>query len=160
MGLHIILIANLSQSASSPSFSAGSSLLAAISSFMGIFILRLPLVNVFSLMAVNSVFWIAGPAFHISSRNTISADGRYPSITRSYTSSVFRRLILTGPKISSGVENLDMRYSKHEAPTKASFNLRATIDFAIPGGPNKAMFSPAIAASRPSLISNSFSYRL
>ena len=65
--------------------------------------------------------------------------------------------MLTGPKISSGVENLDIRYSNEAALRKAIFSLLATIDFATPGGPSSMMLSPARAASSDRLISVSFS---
>ena len=71
-----ILMTNRSQSASSPSPLAGNSLLAATRSFRGRCISRLPLRKIFSLITVRSVFWIAGPAFQISSRKTTSAVGR------------------------------------------------------------------------------------
>ncbi len=66
--------------------------------------------------------------------------------------------MLIGPNISSGVENRDMRYSKDAAPLKASFNRRATIDFATPGGPNNNMLSPARAAKSARAVSVFFSY--
>ena len=53
-------------------------------------------------MAVSNEFCMAGPAFHISSRNTTLAVGRYPSMARSYLSNSLSRLILIGPNISSG----------------------------------------------------------
>ena len=71
-----ILMTNRSQSASSPSPLAGNSLLAATRSFRGRCISRLPFLKIFSLITVRSVFWIAGPAFQISSRKTTSAVGR------------------------------------------------------------------------------------
>ena len=151
------LIMKRSQSASSPSPCAGSSLLAATSNFNGSLISLSPLRNSFSLMTVSSVFCIAGPAFHISSRNTTSAVGRYPSMLRSYLSESFNLLILTGPKISSGVENLDIRYSNDFASLNANFSRLATIDFATPGGPSNMMLSPASAARRDKASSVSFS---
>lgn len=66
--------------------------------------------------------------------------------------------MLTGPKISSGVENRDMRYSKERALAKASFSLLAIIDFATPGGPSSKMLSPERAASSARLISVCLSY--
>ena len=65
--------------------------------------------------------------------------------------------MLTGPKISSGVENRDIRYSNDRAPLKAHFSRLATIDLATPGGPSRIMLSPASAAHRASAISLSFS---
>ncbi len=65
-----------SHNASRPSPRAGNSLLAATSSFSGRRTSCRPLRNSRSLMAVSSVFWMAGPAFQISSRNTTSAVGR------------------------------------------------------------------------------------
>ena len=102
--------------------------------------------------------WAMVYCIHISSRNTTSAVGRYPSTARSYLSDSFRRLMLTGPKISSGVEKRDIRYSNALASTKALFNRRATIDFATPGGPSNKILSPAKAASKDKPISASFSY--
>ena len=61
--------------------------------------------------------------------------------------------MLMGPKISSGVENLDIRYSNEEASVKAVFIRRAIIDFATPGGPSRRMLSPERAASKAMLIS-------
>lgn len=78
-------------------------------------------------------------------------------MARSYLSFSFNRDMLTGPNISSGVENRDMRYSNDRAPEKAEVSRCATIDLAIPGGPNKIILSPAIAASNAILISVSFS---
>ena len=101
---------------------------------------------------------MAGPAFHISSRKTTSAVGRYPFTACSYLSDSFKRLMLTGPNISSGVEKRDIRYSNALASTKALFNRRATIDFATPGGPSNKILSPAKAASKDKPISASFSY--
>ena len=152
------LIMKRSQSASSPSPCVGSSLLAATSNFKGSLISLSPLRNNFSLMTVSSVFCIAGPAFHISSRNTTSAVGRYPSMLRSYLSESFNLLILTGPNISSGVEKRDIRYSNDFASLNADFNRLATIDFATPGGPSRMMLSPASAARRDKANSVSFSY--
>ena len=146
-----------SHKASKPSPWAGSSLLAATNSFKGSFNSLSPLRKSFSLITVSNVFCIAGPAFHISSRKTTSAVGKYPSVTHSYLSDSLRRLILTGPNISSGVEKRDIRYSKASALTKASFNRRATMDLATPGGPRSRMLSPARAASKDKLISVSFS---
>ena len=101
---------------------------------------------------------MAGPAFQISSRNTTSAVGRYPSTIRSYVSSSFSFEMDTGPKISSGVLNLDIRYSKALAPRKASFRRRATILLATPGGPSRKMLSPAMADSSERAMTCSFSY--
>ena len=66
----------------------------------------------------------------------------------------------TGPKISSGVLNLDIKYSKALACLNANFNLRATILFATPGGPNKKILSPAMAESNDKAMTCSFSYTL
>src|SRR5574344_1123914 len=66
--------------------------------------------------------------------------------------------MLTGPKISSGVEKRDIRYSKLCASLKANFNRRAIILLATPGGPNKMILSPAKAANKARAISDSFSY--
>ena len=149
---------NLSHKASSPSPRAGNSLLAATRSFRGSLISFLPFLKSFSLITVSNEFCIAGPAFHISSRNTTSELGKYPSVARSYISLFFSREIDTGPNISSGVENLDMRYSNDRALRNALFSLRATMLFATPGGPRRIILSPAIAARRDRLISESFSY--
>ena len=108
-------------------------------------------------MAVSNEFCMAGPAFHISSRNTTLAVGRYPSTARSYLSNSFRRLMLMGPNISSGVEKRDIRYSKAFASLNAAFRRRATIDLATPGGPNKRTLSPASAANNDKPNSVSFS---
>lgn len=98
-----------------------------------------------------------GPAFHISSKNTMSAWGRYPSVKRSYLSSFFNLEMETGPNISSGVENRDMRYSNALASLKTIFSRLATILLAVPGGPNRKMLSPAMAARSARLIMCSFS---
>ena len=145
--LETILTRNLSHSASNPSFSAGNSLLAAIKAFIGSRMILRPFWKIFSLIAVSKAFWIEGPAFHISSRKTTSAVGRKPSTTRSYLSSFFKREIDTGPNISSGVLKRDIRYSNDFPPRKISFNLLATRLFAVPGGPNKNILSPATAHS-------------
>ena len=79
-------------------------------------------------------------------------------MTRSYLSDDFSSEIDTGPKISSGVEKRDIRYSKLLALLKAAFSRLATIDFAIPGGPRMIMLSPAMAANSANAISVSFSY--
>ena len=79
-------------------------------------------------------------------------------MARSYLSDDFSSAIDTGPKISSGVENRDIRYSKLLAFLNAAFSLLATIDFATPGGPSMMMLSPATAASSDRATSVSFSY--
>ena len=149
---------NRSHRASSPSPWAGSSLLAAIRSFNGSLISRLPLRKIFSLSTVRREFWMAGPAFQISSRKTTSALGRYPSVIRSYCSLSLSLAILTGPNTSSGVEKRDIRYSKELASLNTFLIERAIMDFATPGGPRMSMLSPAIAANRASLSSHSLSY--
>ena len=149
---------NRSHSASSPSPWAGSSLLAAISNFNGSLISRLPLRKIFSFSTVRREFCMAGPAFQISSRKTTSALGRYPSVIRSYCSESLSLAILTGPNTSSGVENLDIRYSNELASLKTFLMERAIMDLATPGGPRIRILSPAIAASRANLSSHSLSY--
>ncbi|MDU3909534.1 MAG: hypothetical protein E7G86_07735 [Prevotella bivia] len=67
---------NLSHKASSPSSSAGNSLLAAIRAFMGNLIVAEPFWYMRSLMTVSKAFCMAGPAFHISSRKITEASGR------------------------------------------------------------------------------------
>ena len=49
-------------------------------SFSGTLTVLFPFLNVFSLQIVRSVLSIAGPAFHISSKNAISESGMYPSV--------------------------------------------------------------------------------
>ena len=66
--------------------------------------------------------------------------------------------ILMGPNISSGVENLDIRYSNPRASLKHDFSRLATIDFAVPGSPSIMILSPASAAISASATSVSFSY--
>ena len=157
MQRHTTRITKRSHRASSPSPWAGSSFEAATSNFSGKCSSLLPLRNNFSFSTVSSVFCMAGPAFHISSRNTTSAVGRNPSVALSYTSSDLSLAMLTGPNISSGVENLDIKYSNDVAPPKAFFSRRATIDFATPGGPSNKMLSPANAANSARAISVFFS---
>ena len=65
-----------SYSASRLLSASGSSFDAATSRRMGIFSSLAPLRNRRSLIAVSRVFRMAGPAFQISSRKTISASGR------------------------------------------------------------------------------------
>ena len=100
---------------------------------------------------------MAGPAFHISSRRTIVAVGKYPFVMRSYVSSSFNLDMETGPNISSGVLKRDIRYAKASASLKASLSLRASRLLATPGGPYRKMLSPAIADSRESAMVCSFS---
>ncbi len=76
MQLDMARTRNLSHNASSPSSSLGSSFDAAMSTFMGSLSTREPLRKIRSLRTVSKVFCMAGPAFHISSRNTTSAEGR------------------------------------------------------------------------------------
>ena len=149
---------NLSQRASKPSSSAGSSLLAAINAFIGSDNVLRPFWKIRSLMAVSNAFCIDGLAFHISSRNTMVAVGRNPSTTRSYLSSFLSMDIDTGPKISSGVLKRDMRYSKAFPSLNASFRRRATKLFAVPGGPSRKILSPAMALSNDMAMICSFSY--
>ena len=146
-----------SYKASSPSPFAGSSLDAAISAFRGTRTVNCPLRYIFSLITVKREFWIAGPAFHISSRKTIDAVGKYPFVIRSYVSSSFNFEMETGPNISSGVLKRDIRYSKASASLKASLSLRATKLLATPGGPNRKILSPAMADNRESAMVCSFS---
>lgn len=131
-----------SHNASSPSSSAGSSLLAAIKAFMGREMVLRPFWKMRSLIAVSKEFCMLGLAFHISSRNTMVEVGKKPSTTRSYLSSFFSSEIDTGPNISSGVLKRDIRYSNATPSLKASFRRRATKLFAVPGGPSRNMLSP------------------
>lgn len=48
----------------------------------------------------------------------------------------------TGPNISSGVLNLDIRYSNALFSLNAYLSLRATKLLATPGGPNRKILSP------------------
>ena len=146
-----------SYKASSPSPFAGSSLDAAISAFRGTCTVNCPLRYIFSLITVKREFWMAGPAFHISSRKTIDAVGKYPCVIRSYVSSSFNFEMDTGPNISSGVLKRDIRYSKASASLNASLSLRATKLLATPGGPNRKILSPAMADNRESAMVCSFS---
>ena len=98
-----------------------------------------------------------GPAFHISSKKTTSAVGKYPSVILTYLSSSFRAEMDTGPNISSGVLKRDIRYSKERPFRKADFSLLATMLFAVPGGPSRKILSPATAAKRDRESTCSFS---
>ena len=100
---------------------------------------------------------MAGPAFHISSRKTIDAVGKYPFVIRSYVSSSFNFEMETGPNISSGVLKRDIRYSKASASLNASLSLRATKLLATPGGPSRKILSLAMADNRESAMVCSFS---
>ena len=133
----------LSDEVRSPSPSVGSSLEAAMTAFRGSFISFSPFLYTLSLSTVSKAFCIAGPAFHISSRKTTSAVGKYPSIILSYVSWSLSLLILTGPKISSGVENLLMRYSNPVLFLKAILSRLAIMLLPTPGNPKRNIDSPA-----------------
>ena len=102
---------------------------------------------------------MAGPAFQISSRNTMLAPGRYLSVRRSYLSSSLSFLILIGPKISSGVLNLLIKYSKLTPSRKAYLRRRAIKLLPTPGGPSRKMLSPATAVNNARRTASSRSYR-
>jgi len=106
----VLRIRNLSYKASNSSLS-GSSFEAPTMQSRGTSILSAPLSNSLSFSKVSKALRIAELALKISSTKATWAVGRYPSIWRWYLSSS-RPFMLSGPKSSSGTENLVSRRSK------------------------------------------------
>mmetsp|Transcript_38990 Transcript_38990/g.124084 ORF Transcript_38990/g.124084 Transcript_38990/m.124084 type:complete len:221 (+) Transcript_38990:1054-1716(+) len=104
---------------------------------------------------VSSELRIALLALKISSTNATVAEGRYPSIWRTYWS-FSRPRMERGPKSSSGTEKRVRRRSK-KTPWHTMESLRPSSDLAVPGGPRKRMCSPAMAARSISRTSASLS---
>ena len=69
----------------------------------------------------------------------------------------FNLEIETGPNISSGVLKRDIKYSNELPCLNIIFSRRAIILFAVPGGPNKNILSPAKVLSKAKDIICSFS---